>query len=346
MNSRQRVLTALSADETPDHVPWIEQVVSYKVISGLIGRELVDPIAVQETSEKDIGQYCKIASEVYAELGLDGIACPAWSHTIADPVFRDGKMLPRTSQPGITDWNSFNKRSAELIRPKDVPFAQYVPAWSRAMGHTDMFLALAVGMQYRMLEVSIGFENMAMWSIEQPDLLRACAGFFCDWTCEAIAMILDRCHFDAVWLDDDLAFKTATFVSPAMLREFVFPYHRQIVDLVSSYKLPTLFHSDGNLEAILEDLIASGFVALHPLERLAYDIRSVRKKVGYRITVMGNVDIDFLEDGDPQKCFDETQSLIGELGPRRFVLTSGNSITHNVKPENLKAMSRALLSCR
>ena len=344
MNSKQRVLAALSADQTPDRVPWIEQLFHHNVISALIGQDVVDPITIGDTRAEPIAAYQAVALPVYDELGLDGISCPAWTHGIADPVMRDGQIVPRTSKPALHDWDSFNQRTAQYPRPDQMPFAQYVPAWFQAMSHTGMFLPLAVGMQYRLLEVSIGFENMAVWHVEQPDLLHACARFFCDWTCAALRMILDQCPFDAVWLDDDLAFKTATFISPTMLREYVFPYHRQIVDVVSSYGLPTLFHSDGNLEAILDDLIANGFVALHPLERLAFDIRAARNKLGPRITLMGNVDIDFLERSTPDACFREAASLIADLGPRRYILTSGNSITANVKPDNLRAMSRAVRS--
>ena len=346
MNSRQRVIAALSPDQIPDRVPWVEQLVHHNVVSQLTGRDLVDPITQQQTDEKAIIEYHTIAADVYAELALDGISCPAWTNGIADPVYRNGQIVPRTCQPAIFDWQSFNQRAKEYPAPEEMPFAKQLPAWSQAMSQNQMFHILAVGMQYRLLEVSIGFENMAVWNVEQPDLLHAAANFFCDWTCAAIEMILKRCDLDAVWLDDDLAFKTATFVSPAMLREYVFPYHRRTVQVVKEHGLPTLFHSDGNLSAILDDLIDSGFVSLHPLERLAFDIRAARKALGHRITLMGNVDIDFLERGDPETCFNEAASLIAELGPRRYIITSGNSITANVKPENLKAMSRAVrVSC-
>lgn len=343
MNSKKRVLAAFSPDRIPDRVPWVEQVVHSRVISKILDREVTDPIEQGDTDYHAIYKYHLKAADVYAELGLDGIACPAWTPTIADPVVVNNQILERVSQPGILDWDSFHKRTKELPRPDKMPFAQQIKPWCDAMSQNNMFHILAVGMQYRMLEVSVGFENIATWSVEQPKLLHACAQFFCDWTCEAIKMILDRHPLDAVWLDDDLAFKTSTFISPAMLREFVFPYHRQIVKMVSSYNLPTMFHSDGNLSQILDDLIETGFVAIHPLEKLAFDIRSARKKLGDRITLIGNVDIDFLERGKPELCYQEAASLIKELGPKRFILSSGNSITANVRAENLKQMSRAVL---
>ena len=343
MNSKERVLAALSADQTPDRVPWVEAIINHKVISAILGREVVDPICFEKIEAGETADYCLAALEVYRELGLDGIACPVLTPGIGDPLIVDGKVDHASLKPGIVGWDTFNKRSKEMPRPAEMQFVNYAEGWWKAMEGKDMFAAMFVGMQYRMLEVSIGFENMAVWHIEMPELLRAAGQFFCDWTCEAIAMILDKFPFDAVWLNDDLAFKTGTFVSPAMLKEYVFPYHRQIVETVGSYGLPCMFHSDGNLSSILEDLIDLGFASVHPLERLAFDIRSARKVVGDRITVMGNVDIAFLEAGTAEQCYQETAALIKELGPRRFILASGNSITANVKVENLKAMSQAVL---
>ena len=343
MNSRELVLAALSSDQTPDRVPWVEQDIHAKVVGAMLQKDLNDPLAMEKVDAETTTEYVSDALNVYADLGLDGIGCMVWTPALGDSVIIDGKVSTTALKPGILDWNTFNKLSKELPRPADLPIINYVKGWSDAMSDSNMFRALLVGMQYRMLEVSIGLENMAIWHVEKPDLLHAAAQFFCDWTCEAIRMVLDKFPFDAVWLDDDLAFKTGTFVSPVMLKEYVFPYHRKIVATAKSYGLPTMFHSDGNLSSILNDLIDSGFVSIHPLERLAFDIRSARNVVHDRITVMGNIDIDFLEKGEPDLCYNETASLIKELGPRRFILASGNAITANVKIENLKAISRAVL---
>jgi len=75
------------------------------------------------------------------------------------------------------------------------------------MQENDMLGALLVGIAYRMVEVSIGFENIDVWHMDTPDLLHTPARLFCGWTCVAITMLLDRFSFDTVWLDDDLAFK-------------------------------------------------------------------------------------------------------------------------------------------
>ena len=342
MTSRQRVLAALSDDAVPDRVPWVEQVVHANVLGALTGRELSDPLRDESIVRHRVFDYYAEAGDVLAKLGLDGLGCPCWTPTIADPVVVDGQIVPRAHQPGILDWATFNARTKTIPRPGNVPFAEYVEPWFDAMDRHNLFRVLVVGMQYRMSEVSVGFENMAFWHVDHPDLLHAAARFFCDWTCEALRMILDRCAFDAVWLDDDLAYKGGTFVSPDWLREYTFPYHRQIVEVAHSYGLPALFHSDGNLGEIIEDLIDAGFVSIHPLERLALDIRTVRREVGCRVTLMGNVDIDFLERGDPSHCYDEAASLIRELGPRRFILASGNCITANVKADNLREMARAV----
>ena len=178
MNSRQLVLAALSSDQTPDRVPWVEQDIHHKVVGAILQKDMNDPLEMEKIDADKTAEYVSDALSVYAELGLDGIGCMFWTPGLGDPVIIDGKVSTTTLKPGILDWNTFNKRSKELPRPADLPIINYVKGWSDAMSDSNMFRALLVGMQYRMLEVSIGLENMAVLHTKQPDLLYAAAQFF------------------------------------------------------------------------------------------------------------------------------------------------------------------------
>jgi hypothetical protein len=357
MKSKERVFAALAKDQTPDRVPWVEEIFHSNTVSDVLGRDVVDPLnridylreeAMEEISKKETVDYYSQAVEVFQEFGLDGIACPAWTPGICDALIMEGEFFTGAEDPGILDRESFERRGKELRRPSEMPIVHYVEGFCEVMQKNDMFNPLLVGMQYRMLECSIGFENIGLWCIEQPQLLHDIAQFFCDWTCENIRFYLDRFEFDALWLDDDVAFNSGTFLSPEKNREFVFPYHKQIVDVAKSYGLKTMFHADGNLSAIMEDLLDLEFASIHPLEDLKqeqfpFDIHAAREQYGDRVTVMGSVPMVLLESGDPEPCYDYAKNLIDTLGPARFILASGNSVTPFTKTDNLRAMARAVL---
>jgi uroporphyrinogen decarboxylase len=104
--------------------------------------------------------------------------------------------------------------------------------------------------------------------------------------------------------------------------------------------IPILFHSDGNIEALIPDLLEMGIAALNPIEPYGMDIRQIKKRYGRNLTLVGNLDVGGnLSEGTPDDVAAEARQLIDDVGrDGSFVLASCHSITSNVKPENFLAM--------
>ena len=105
------------------------------------------------------------------------------------------------------------------------------------------------------------------------------------------------------------------------------------------------FHSDGNIWPILEDLIAIGFDAIHPIDPTSMDIREVKKRVGKKLAVMGNIHTDLLPRGTPEEVRELTKKTIREIAPGGgFALGSGNSVPEWARFENYQAMRETALT--
>ena len=78
----------------------------------------------------------------------------------------------------------------------------------------------------------------------------------------------------AVWLADDIAYGQGLLFSPQVMRKHLFPWYRRIGEAAARHGKPLLFHSDGNLRPILEDLIACGIKVIQPIEPKGMDISS------------------------------------------------------------------------
>jgi uroporphyrinogen-III decarboxylase len=87
-------------------------------------------------------------------------------------------------------------------------------------------------------------------------------------------------------------------------------------------------------------LSSTGVDGIGPLEPAAgNDLVSLRKQLRKNITLVGNIDVDLLSRGSADQVAAETAKLVEKLGPpRRFILSSGNTISSSVKPENFKRM--------
>jgi uroporphyrinogen decarboxylase len=106
---------------------------------------------------------------------------------------------------------------------------------------------------------------------------------------------------------------------------------------------PFISHSDGKITEIIPDLMAIGINALHPIEPKAMDIFELKRSIGKRACLIGNLDLDrLLTRGTPEEVDQGARYLIERLAPGGgYVLGSSNSIAHFVPPANYIAMLRA-----
>jgi uroporphyrinogen decarboxylase len=145
---------------------------------------------------------------------------------------------------------------------------------------------------------------------------------------------------DLIVLGDDYAHKSGTIMSPGQFREFVLPGLTEVVRNIKSCGAYCVKHTDGNIWAILDDIVNTGIDAIGPLEPGAgMDLVQVKRAVGDRVCVVGNVDVDLLCRGSAEQVRQSTRALIRTVSPGGgHILSSGNSITSAVRPENFRVM--------
>ena len=143
----------------------------------------------------------------------------------------------------------------------------------------------------------------------------------------------------AVNLGDDMGFKTQTMLSPAMMREYVFPWHRKIVEAIHAHGKPAIIHTCGNLEAVMDDLIDCGWEAKHSFEDVIEPVWEVKKKYGDRIALLGGFDMDKISRFSDEKIREHVRFLIGECAPGGgWALGTGNSVANYVPTDSLLTM--------
>lgn len=140
------------------------------------------------------------------------------------------------------------------------------------------------------LFILLGLENLADAIYNEPELLRQCVeaadGF---WTELGLKLIEAGC--DALYVADDMGMNGRTLISPKQLREFFFPSLSRQLAVWKQAGGKVLFHSCGNIDAVLEDLAGMGIDAINNIQMCAgMDLASTKKRIGGRVTIVGNVD--------------------------------------------------------
>ena len=150
----------------------------------------------------------------------------------------------------------------------------------------------------------------------------------------------DRKKIGAVVQGDDMGYNKGTMLSPELMRKFVFPWTKKLVDLAHSYDLPYILHSCGNLSEVMDDLIDyAGIDAKHSYEDKIMPVGAFKRKYGNRIAVLGGVDMNFLCTRSEEEVREYVSKILEECMPGGgYALGSGNTLANYVPIKNIHAM--------
>ena len=354
MTPRERVLTAL-ARGVPDRVPWMEGGIDESLQVRLMdGRRDFTP-----------GELCRrIGMDAFGWSIPSGSAPRASQATFAGPKVAKAAFYHPTAvtfdftPPWIADMGRdsrtgrvFVKRGLLTGRDQLDLFEEFLPDPT----HPARYEAAAEWLeQYRedfavfarirlgtanTIE-SMGLDVFSVLLYEDPDFVKLVHRRFSEWSL-AVVERLNRMGFDFLWAFDPIADRHAPWLDAAMYEEFVAPYAGMVAGAI---RKPWVFHSDGNLSPILDHVLALGMDALHPVQPSAMDIGAVKARYGTRVSIVGNIDLDYtLTRGTPEETRAEVRQRIGQAGARGgYIVSSANSLTDYVRPENVRALGAAV----
>ena len=163
---------------------------------------------------------------------------------------------------------------------------------------------------------NVGWEHFSVLIHEKPDLISTWLEALCEKELRRIHTVADPDLSPAVLTFSDIACKSGLMFSPELLRREFIPRLARIQRAWKSHGVRCLFHSDGDLSEILDDLIAAGIDGVNPLELCAnYDIYKVKQKYGKRIFLAGGVDVsNLLVFGSEEEVRQEVEKVIRICG--------------------------------
>ena len=328
----ERLYRAITRTGLPDRLPLAEGCIDVEVMAAFLGRPI--------TGVADYVEFWKTAGYDYAVLYVMGQPLPDHFHQqrIGEKLHTDqgGGATSATFGGGaISDEQSFQKYP--WVGPADV----YYKDVDDIKDHLPDGMKLIVnqGPLFSGMWRVMGLESFSIACVEQPELIKAISEKIGELSVNIIENVVQREWVGAIWLGDDMAYTTSLMVSPEFLRKYVFGYYRRIGDLCAKYDKPFVFHSDGKLTEVFDDLLGCGVQAIHPNEPTSVDIVDMKKQWGDRVSFLGNVDVDLLARGSPADVVEATRHLIDNVAPGGgYALGSGNSVANYVPVANFKAM--------
>ena len=156
---------------------------------------------------------------------------------------------------------------------------------------------------------------------------------------EAIA----DCGFEAVMFRDDISGNMGLFVAPKLFRELIIPGYRRILEPLVQAGTRIIFHSDGIVTPVLDDIITGGISAYQSIEYGLNDLHSIIAQYGDRVSLWGNGNCDVVHagplEGLPRLVAESLEKAAGFPG---YAIGTDNSIFEDVPVEHFLAYHRAL----
>ncbi len=190
---------------------------------------------------------------------------------------------------------------------------------------------------------SFGMETALMNMIANPEIYEAVDQKILDFYLKANEIFYEatKGKLHAVLIGNDLGSQRGLMISPDMVRRFVIPGCKKLVEQAHSYGLKVFYHSCGSIIDVIPDLIEAGVDAIHPIQALAagMDAKNLKNQFEGRVSFCGGVDTqDLLVNGSPQQVREKVREL-RTLFPTGLILSpSHEAIMEDVPPENIRAL--------
>jgi uroporphyrinogen decarboxylase len=321
------------------------------IIDPLLIREILTPFLDRPWPEGSDPaaqrEACRLVMDGWRRLGYDfvrwggGLDFPG-KHRVTDDtsseINRGKRSWTEEGTGPIASWDDFEKYPWPELDKVDYSMVEFMARQvPEGMG---LFICPSSGFLEVPLDTLLGYENMALLLYDDPKLVKAvvdrCGELLLGWYRHAASLPNVRGFFQG----DDMGFKTQPLVGPETLRELILPWHKKAAQLAHDRSQLYLFHSCGQIDSIMDDLIDEVKIdAKHSFEDIICPVADFKKKYGGRVAVLGGIDVHKLCTlSEPELRKEVRRTLDACMPGGRYALGSGNSVANYIPVRNYLAM--------
>lgn len=216
---------------------------------------------------------------------------------------------------GREQWPDFKK----CLNP-DSParFPLYWESIKRQYHDRDFPLGVPCGSLYGWLRNWMGVEGISLAVYDDRSFVEQAAEEITDCILAVLDRALEGVQYDFASFWEDMAYKTASLISPEHYRQIFLPHYRRLTDRLHQAGVDILMlDSDGNVEELIPCWLDVGINFIYPMEVAAgMDVVAVRKMFGRDLLIGGGMDKRVLASDKPaiKRMVDERIPLMQEGG--------------------------------
>ncbi|MHA1270895.1 MAG: uroporphyrinogen decarboxylase family protein [Candidatus Helarchaeota archaeon] len=188
----------------------------------------------------------------------------------------------------------------------------------------------------------IGFVEFSKLMYKKPSFIEKVVEFQTELYIKYIDAIC-KAGNEIILIGDDLGQKTGPLINPKLLDRFFSNAYKRVSEFIHNKNKKILFHSCGNIYKLLDKFIEWGFDGLLTLEPTAgMELGEVRKRVGHKLVLVGNIDVSYLlVKGSKKEIEGAVKKTIKDAAKGGGFILSPSHNHSDVDPTRLKWMIEA-----
>ena len=267
-------------------------------------------------------------------------AAPLLDWPSGDGIWRDGSFW-HTSPPLIDDW----VKADGLILPDPSAAQVYTDIEAALHAHPDKAVIVNIPGPFTLLHGMRLMDNLYTDVYDYPDEMHALIKRMMNIQTDVIKHVV-KLPISGIYFQDDIASSSGLMFSKKMCGEFVFDYLKPGIEIARNAKLPVLYHSDGAVMDILEDLCQLGINAINPLQPDFNDFDTFRERFGKRLVVYGGIDnTKIIPYGTKADIKNHIEMIFQKLGADGGLIMSSHDIPFDCPKANIDYMVELIKHC-
>ena len=232
-------------------------------------------------------------------------------------------VIPSQLKPLITDRAGWEKLKDERLEPRNIQ-GRFPPHWKDMVEQyrrRDWPLALG-GYPYGYFGTPahlLGYELLFYAFIDQPELTHDMQATFTELWINVCTQVLSEVEVDFFVFWEDVSAGTGSMISPAVIREFMLPYYRRIIDFLKASGVDIIFvDTDGDCSALIPLFLEAGITGVYPMETgTGMDLVKIRTDFP-DLQMMGGVPKEQIQYG-PQRIDRLLEPVAAVLGTGGYI---------------------------
>lgn len=184
----------------------------------------------------------------------------------------------------------------------------------------------------------MGEEELCVAYYDQPELIEDMLQTFGDTAERVLEQTLKVVTIDNLCVHEDMAGKSGPLIGPNLYDQYVTPYYRRVWEIAKAGGARVFSQdSDGNMNPLMENIIASGVNLMYPMEPgSGMDIVECRRKYGNRVAYKAGIDKYTLR-GSKEDIRKEIEYKVGSLKNEQGIIFGlDHRIPNGVTIENYR----------